>query len=212
MTCLTQDAIDLVLCRLTPESLAACACCSSLWRGACQHAITSRRRDYSIGCEAVPVTVAVAGRCCFPAAEYISECVGGTPATVDRLHRATTRGCSCHGESLVYDEQGLLRSLLLPESESEDVPIVECSDRCRCADSCPNRVVSRGIRVALTIFMTRDGRGWGLRADEPLRRGQFVCEYAGEIISSSEAAARRRAYAGERDGNYIMSVVEHVGS
>ena len=77
---------------------------------------------------------------------------------------------------------------------AHQLPIMECSERCRCDTTrCRNRVVSRGVRVRLAIFFTSDGRGWGLRAVEPLRRGQFVCEYAGELVSSAEAAARRLA-------------------
>ena len=69
---------------------------------------------------------------------------------------------------------------------SHHTPIVECADSCLCPPTCLNRVVSRGLRVSLTVFWTRDGRGWGVRAAQPLRRGQFVCEYAGEILSSAE--------------------------
>ena len=129
---------------------------------------------------------------------------------------------------LAYDESGRLRTLLdavQPRSphNSHHTPIVECADSCLCPPTCLNRVVSRGLRVSLTVFWTRDGRGWGVRAAQPLRRGQFVCEYAGEILSSAEAQARRRATAQTReddggDGSnpdsnyYIMSVVEHVGA
>ena len=112
---------------------------------------------------------------------------------------------------LAYDATGCL----LPRREDAEhhTPIIECTDRCGCSTGCPNRVVSRGLRVALTIFSTRDGRGWGLRAAETLRRGQFVCEYAGELLSSAEAEERRRAYARVRRPNYyLMSVIEHVGT
>ena len=30
-------------------------------------------------------------------------------------------------------------------------------------------------------------RGWGLRCARDLRQGEFVCEYAGEVITTTEA-------------------------
>jgi histone-lysine N-methyltransferase SETMAR len=102
------------------------------------------------------------------------------------------------------------------DGDDASQPIVECSARCACRTGttlCRNSVVGRGVRVALAVFLTPDGRGWGVRTDEPLRRGTFVCEYAGEIVSTAEAAERRAARAATRPANqYIMCLVEHVGS
>ena len=70
---------------------------------------------------------------------------------------------------------------------------------------CSNRVVSRGIQVPLVVFKTRN-RGWGVRAEVPLERGQYVCEYAGAIVSSAEAA-ERQAQGGP---NYVMTLREHL--
>lgn len=69
---------------------------------------------------------------------------------------------------------------------------MECSRRCSCSEECRNRVVGKGVRVPLCVFYTSDGRGWGVRTVLPLNRGSFVCEYAGELISATEAGVRRR--------------------
>jgi [histone H3]-lysine36 N-dimethyltransferase SETMAR len=61
--------------------------------------------------------------------------------------------------------------------------------------------------VPLVVFKTRD-RGWGVRTEWPLERGEYVCEYAGAIISSEEATGRQ-AQGGH---NYVMSLREHLAS
>ncbi|KAK5657784.1 hypothetical protein OQA88_2857 [Cercophora sp. LCS_1] len=83
---------------------------------------------------------------------------------------------------------GLLRRRIL---ESRN-PIYECHALCNCTPDCPNRVVERGRTVPLQIFRT-DNRGWGVRCPVPLRKGQFVDRYLGEIITQKEADKRRAA-------------------
>jgi hypothetical protein len=48
------------------------------------------------------------------------------------------------------------------------------------------------------VFLASDGRGHGLRAAAPLRRGDLVGEYAGEVVDAPEA--RRRAAAASAAG------------
>lgn len=91
-------------------------------------------------------------------------------------------GCS----SFPYTKSG---TLLLEQGKA----IYECNSRCRCDQRCPNRVVQHGPKVPFVVFKTRD-RGWGLRATVPLKAGQFVCEYAGEVIDCSTADARGKEY------------------
>ncbi|EKD15740.1 SET domain-containing protein [Drepanopeziza brunnea f. sp. 'multigermtubi' MB_m1] len=86
------------------------------------------------------------------------------------------------------DKKGCLRGWML---ESR-LPIYECHEKCTCSDKCPNRVVGRGRKVALQIFPT-SGRGWGVKSTEDIKRGQFVGEYVGEIITPAEANRRRQA-------------------
>ncbi|KAM3326845.1 putative inactive histone-lysine N-methyltransferase SUVR2 [Capsicum chacoense] len=76
--------------------------------------------------------------------------------------------------------------------------IKECWHKCGCSRGCGNRVVQRGIAAPLQIFMTADGKGWGLRALEDLPRGAFVCEYVGEIVTNTELYERNTQTADER--------------
>ncbi|KAK4482362.1 hypothetical protein RD792_009515 [Penstemon davidsonii] len=64
--------------------------------------------------------------------------------------------------------------------------IKECWWKCGCNKLCGNRVVQRGISHNLQVFMTPDGKGWGLRTLEDLPEGAFVCEYVGEVLTNAE--------------------------
>ncbi|XP_020981877.1 histone-lysine N-methyltransferase SUVR4 [Arachis duranensis] len=68
--------------------------------------------------------------------------------------------------------------------------IKECWRKCGCDMRCGNRVVQRGIRCKLQVYMTREGKGWGLRTLEDLPKGTFVCEYVGEILTNTELYER----------------------
>lgn len=68
--------------------------------------------------------------------------------------------------------------------------IKECWLKCGCNGRCGNRVVQRGIKRKLQVFMTPNGKGWGLRTLEDLPKGTFVCEFAGEILTTKELYTR----------------------
>lgn len=52
-------------------------------------------------------------------------------------------------------------------------------------------------------------KGWGLRTLEPIPKGRFVCEYAGEILDFREAC-RRTHLQTSNDSNYIIAIREHA--
>ncbi|XP_017140697.1 histone-lysine N-methyltransferase Su(var)3-9 isoform X1 [Drosophila miranda] len=92
------------------------------------------------------------------------------------------------GEIFAYDRTtGRLR--LRPGSA-----IYECNSRCSCDESCTNRVVQNRRKHPLVLFKTSNGSGWGVRTPQPLKKGVFVCEYIGEIITCEEANERGKAY------------------
>ncbi len=223
-------ALVLALARQDPATLRECARVSTAWRRGALKAVAARRADISLGCESVPIPVVAAGECwAFPNAEYVAESVGADAETRERLRDAAAAGCDCRGGCAVsrcscvslssadaYDTSGRLRWLAASPSAGRpecSLVIVECSAACGCSDACANRVVSRGVRARLEVFGTaRYGeRGWGVRARERIPRGTFVCEYAGELVSSEEATRRHRLREETAASNYIMSVREHVG-
>lgn len=115
--------------------------------------------------------------------------------------------CPClrHGEN--YD--GLC---LRPAEEEEEYarPVFECNALCQCGESCQNRVVQKGLQCRLEVFKT-EKKGWGLRTLEPVAKGRFVCEYAGEVLGFNEARRRIQAQTAE-DSNYLIAVREHLHS
>lgn len=90
--------------------------------------------------------------------------------------------------------------------------IYECNDNCKCATTCGNRLIQFGPNKLLKIIECRESKkGFGLVATATINCGNFVCEYAGEVISKQEAIER---YKSNREGklmNYIMCINETFG-
>ncbi|KAG9228994.1 hypothetical protein BJ875DRAFT_508205 [Amylocarpus encephaloides] len=108
-----------------------------------------------------------------------------------------TGRCTCHQDmadpdDVVYETIDGKSYLSEEFLESRD-PIYECHSACSCpALKCPNRVVERGRTIPLTIFRTTDGRGWGVKSPNNIKKGQFVDCYIGEIITAEETEIRRQ--------------------
>lgn len=92
------------------------------------------------------------------------------------------------GELFAYERT--TRRLRLQQGSA----IYECNKRCSCDESCTNRLVQHGRKHPLELFKTDNGRGWGVRTPQALRKGEFICEYVGEIITSDEANERGKYY------------------
>eukprot|EP00656_Telonema_subtile_P043333 TRINITY_DN49705_c0_g1_i2.p1 TRINITY_DN49705_c0_g1~~TRINITY_DN49705_c0_g1_i2.p1 ORF type:complete len:343 (-),score=33.18 TRINITY_DN49705_c0_g1_i2:162-1190(-) len=166
--------------------------------------------DVALGREAVPIQC-VNGVDDAPAPNfvYVSKFV-----TAEGVHMPRDPGdlgfcCDCVGDCsaencrcmTAYDNTGCLLPLdhrielcRMDTSCFAGVPIVECSARCGCSLSCPNRVTQRGIQLPIQVFRT-SSRGWGLRCTREIQMGEFICEYIGEIITNQMAEERGRAQA-----------------
>ncbi|KAK6156413.1 hypothetical protein DH2020_010661 [Rehmannia glutinosa] len=83
--------------------------------------------------------------------------------------------------------------------------IKECWRKCGCNMQCGNRVVQRGITRKLQVFVTSEGKGWGLRTLEELPEGAFICEYVGEILTNMELYERNKKSSG--DGKHVYPVL-----
>ena len=95
---------------------------------------------------------------------------------------------------------------------SSNKPILECNDNCDCeAARCDNRLVQAGPCTDLTVLQV-EAKGWGVLTTRDLHQGQFVCEYAGEVIGEEEARARWRRQLQLQLSNYIMVVREYSGT
>lgn len=82
---------------------------------------------------------------------------------------------------------------------SRKTVIHECGSSCLCPLTCRNRVSQAGLKVHLEVFKTKN-RGWGLRSWDPIRSGQFICVYGGEVIDRFKTIE----LGGEEDNHYIF--------
>uniref|UniRef100_A0A672T867 Histone-lysine N-methyltransferase ASH1L-like n=1 Tax=Sinocyclocheilus grahami TaxID=75366 RepID=A0A672T867_SINGR len=84
----------------------------------------------------------------------------------------------------------------LPEEHSEKgcqddclnrMIFAECSpSTCPCDDQCDNQRIQRHEWVQCLERFRAEGKGWGIRTKQPLRSGQFIIEYLGEVVSEQE--------------------------
>lgn len=91
-------------------------------------------------------------------------------------------------------------------------PIYECNNMCKCYGTiCGNRLVQFGPRNNLKIIRCSENKGMGLLTICRIKIGNFICEYAGEIISEIEANLRHANNEETNAMNYIFSINEYFG-
>lgn len=172
--------------------------------------------DISHGLEAVPVPCEEGVEP--PDFKYTPENVVGPGADLDPAEVMFT-GCSCQTtpcsgitcQCLRHGNNYEHRCLQMDEAAgATSMPIFECNVMCNCGEFCPNRVVQRGLQTHLLLFRT-ERKGLGVRSLEPIAKGQFVCEYAGEVLGLHEAQ-RRVKHQQPSDSNYLIAVREHLHS
>ena len=85
--------------------------------------------------------------------------------------------------------------------------IYECNSNCLCK-ICSNRIIQKGISHSLIIKYINKSKGFGLFANNNISKGDFICEYIGEIISKEEA--EKKIYMNHilKKPNYILQIRE----
>jgi len=63
---------------------------------------------------------------------------------------------------------------------------VICIIRCKCKETCLNRVVQLGLKWQLQVFKTTH-KGWGVLSIHDIPAGAFICSYAGVIMTDQGA-------------------------
>ncbi|ULT81559.1 hypothetical protein L3Y34_011497 [Caenorhabditis briggsae] len=88
---------------------------------------------------------------------------------------------------LQYNSEGLLQ---LENYDFDDARIlVECSNTCQCSpETCHRRVVQQGKAVAIAVV--NGSIGYGGYAAEPIKKGQYIVEYVGEMYLLKERRAK----------------------
>ncbi|KAJ5082290.1 hypothetical protein N7532_011333 [Penicillium argentinense] len=104
--------------------------------------------------------------------------------------------CDCQDTEVGSDEAAAPylqnRTALSQEYVKEHSMIYECNYRCSCKGNCWMNVIQRGRKFSLDIFDTGN-RGFGLRSMEPIRVGDFIDCYLGEVLTQKESDLRETA-------------------
>lgn len=121
----------------------------------------------------------------------------------------TDSKCSCIRLSggLNYDNN------ILSTKNIDAEPILECNSFCPCPGDCGNRLVQKGPLQGLIVnTCNNETKGMGLYTKNAIQKGTFICEYAGEVITKTQALKRHKINALQRNMNYIYCLNEHSGS
>lgn len=83
---------------------------------------------------------------------------------------------------------------------------------CPAVETCKNLSFHRRPKQTLRPFYTDDKRGWGLRTLKRIPKGEFVCEYVGEIVDKAECARRLKLLERRGESDYYMMEIssDHV--
>ncbi|XP_037548842.1 histone-lysine N-methyltransferase ASH1L isoform X3 [Nematolebias whitei] len=111
-----------------------------------------------------------------------------------------TTTCNCRSpENLT--EKGCLDDCL------NRMSFAECSpSTCPCSDKCDNQHIQRHDWVQCLERFRAEGKGWGIRTKEPLRSGQFIIEYLGEVVSEQEFRNRMMQQYFSHSGHYCLNL------
>ena len=137
----------------------------------------------------------------------LSALCAGKPPPYERIHRSVF--VSVPPPSRMRKDESTTCDCVAPAGalthgrSKKDVPKTgcgaECMNRqlryscdprnCPCGDACSNRPLGQ-LPCPKTKITRTLHRGWGLVLQEPVAAGDFIVEYAGEIIDERESAAR----------------------
>lgn len=145
---------------------------------------------------------------------YVTNNIPGPGVDMEDFESEYSVGCSCAIECRVgcpctRGTANYVDARIVDEKLA-DIPIFECNARCECGPNCGNRLVQTGPLSCLTVREVAD-KGLGLFTSAAIRKGQFICEYAGEVIGLREARRKIEANSKLNAMNYVLVVREHVG-
>ncbi|CDQ72722.1 unnamed protein product [Oncorhynchus mykiss] len=113
-------------------------------------------------------------------------------------YEATTCNCRPSGEAI---DRGCLDECL------NRMSFAECSPgTCPCGEQCDNQHIQRHEWVQCLERFRAEGKGWGIRTKEPLRSGQFIIEYLGEVVSEHEFRSRMMEQYFSHSGQYCLNL------
>ncbi|XP_076253540.1 nuclear receptor binding SET domain protein [Rhynchophorus ferrugineus] len=86
--------------------------------------------------------------------------------------------------------------------------MTECDPEiCAATTNCWNQAFQKREYVPVVPCKTQ-GRGWGLKCLAPIKKGQFIIEYVGELIDSEEYQRRISKMHAQKDENYYFMTID----
>lgn len=150
---------------------------------------------------------------------YITESIPGPKEfspeynlLIDAFNSQITHHCACLSCSLQCPCVTMYSNKTIKIKDFEPVTsFMECNDNCSCSSDCKNRTVQKGpIKNLYVKKCDKDLKGYGLFCEQVIKKGTFICEYAGEILTKSEAARRHSLNTLHNKMNYIFGLKEVV--
>lgn len=88
--------------------------------------------------------------------------------------------------------------------------IYECNSKCKCTQTCLNRVAQNPLSLKLQVFKTPN-KGWGIRCLNDIPQGSFICIYAGTLLTEHMANEDGMQYGDEyfAELDYIETVEKY---
>ncbi|KAE9418717.1 hypothetical protein Angca_008857 [Angiostrongylus cantonensis] len=132
-----------------------------------------------------------------PQYEEIEQCI----YKVESRKKAVSLMCFCRGNNLDCSDGRCDNRAMF----------TECPKNCLGkGNDCKNRRFAKREYAAVQAFYTGPSKGFGVQAVAPIKKGQFIIEYVGEVVSSEEFAKRLKRYG--RDPSHTHHYMFEIGS
>eukprot|EP00050_Salpingoeca_kvevrii_P017506 m.65791 g.65791 ORF g.65791 m.65791 type:complete len:266 (-) comp7588_c0_seq3:179-976(-) len=134
-----------------------------------------------------------------------------SPALADRAHVYSSCTCEVCDSACTCPQQ--FRGVGVgdePSAAPLAVPLFECGPACACSGECPQSKVRDFVQFPLEVVKT-PLCGWSAVARDAIPPAQFICIYAGELISTAEAQQRLGRYV-DADNDYLLIIREHLAT
>nr|XP_043628851.1 histone-lysine N-methyltransferase ASHR3-like [Erigeron canadensis] len=82
---------------------------------------------------------------------------------------------------------------------------ISCSKACRCSDLCTNKPFRKDKKINVVLT---EHYGWGVVAAESIKKGEFIIEYVGEVISDALCEKRLRDLKHQGIKNFYMCKIQ----
>ena len=115
------------------------------------------------------------------------------------LKRSLYTGCKPvkHTDEFDYETRCSCVGRCDSKCQNRNLRLECCSKLCSVGENCGNRKFNKREYKTVLPYPT-PGKGWGLKIMEPVKHGEFILEYIGEVLDNAAAEARLQDEASDR--------------